>query len=105
MITFLASARIITASTGEDSGTHVPDFVTDITQSKILDFKFTTQTSEVLCTTKVIIHPEHLDVMFFNSVPNVKDFQEQILTQLRTLINETRPDLHETPIKDIIYRS
>lgn len=86
----------------------VPPHVTDVTQSVVLNFQFRQTDGIHLCNSIVNVYPDHLDVIFHTCADGIvrKGWkgETETLQELRRLINEIRPDLMETPIKDFIYR-
>jgi hypothetical protein len=86
----------------------VPPHVTDVTQAVVLNFTFSQAASGTkICDAIVNVHLDHLDIIFHTCAEGVHkgwDREATVLEHLRQLINETRPDLSETPIKDYIYR-
>ena len=109
LITLLTSSGAVLAAdpTVFEESFGVPPHVTDVTRAVVLNFTFSQAASGKLCDAIVNVYPDHLDVIFHTCAEGVrKGWGEEaaVLDQLRRLINEIRPDLSETPIKDYIYR-
>jgi hypothetical protein len=110
LITLLTSSGAVLAAdpTVFEESFGVPPHVTDVTRAVVLNFTFSQAASGTkLCDAIVNVYPDHLDVIFHTCAEGVrKGWGEEaaVLDQLRRLINETRSDLIETPIKDYIYR-
>ncbi|MCP5322907.1 MAG: hypothetical protein H6492_02750 [Candidatus Paracaedibacteraceae bacterium] len=106
LITFL-TLNAANAATNAVDPHNLPPFATDVSQSHILTFDFSAADKTSLCRATVTVHPTHLDVIFHTLAEGVRKGwigEEEILSQLRRLINEVRTDLAETPFKDFIYR-
>lgn len=106
LITFL-TLNAVDAATSFETSCDLPGFATDVKQSNVLTFSFSTTHGDSLCTAVTIVYTTHLDVIFHTLADGVKKGwgkETEILEQLRSLINEVRPDLSIKPIKDITYR-
>lgn len=105
LITILTSTNIALVTAADDVLT-LPLHITDVRQSVVLEFSF--QRNEApLCNATVIVHPDHLDIIFNTCAAGIgKGWigEGEILAQLRRLINEQRPDLATIPFKDWTYR-
>jgi hypothetical protein len=102
LITILTSTNIALVTAADDVLT-LPLHVTDVRQSVVLEFSF--QRNEApLCNATVIVQPDHLNIIFTNAAFKGGAVEKEVLTKLRRLINEQRPDLATIPFKDWTYR-